>query len=680
MKPRLTARIRAFPKRLWAGLVARYFTVDPRASGVFRIVFGVFLVLDCLRHWSEIDFLYSNQGVLTNHFHLFKPTSGNGLSIFHAFSNSSEVHVLFALGLVCHLFFLVGYRTRTFAILSLIWVVSRDTRIPFVENGGYVVQNLACFWGCFLPLGQRFSVDAWLRSLEARKERSIDDLNLTDDPSGARKPVVSMIGLIIIVNLAIVYLFNVINKMGHLWRNGTAVHYVLHLDRMVTGVAVFLRETLPSPLISAADFGTLTVEALIFVLIASWRARFYTRPLAIVLMTALHTTFGVFMRLGPFSWALICWSLLLLLPVHFERARRFYERRSVASDLLVDVRDPFALFLGRVVRRLDPVGRILIEAAPEGTRFAVRRGEEISSDPRDVYLQLTEGMPFGRWLRKLAAVLSLGLVPFVVKATLARGPAVARLFGLGRRAKEKPATSPLVHRLLKPVRVVREGALVWLAFCALIQLYMENKLIPKTIPPPLKPDQVLQPDEKWAYDLVKKYLGDEVITIKPDPPEIVSMTIGYPRAFQGWGMFAPNPIQEDGILTIDAVTIDGRRFDPFTGDAPILDLRPVRGAGLSQLRQDYGNRIRLDRNTAYRDGLKEHLLGYHLRTGNPKDEIIAFDVYWVRDKCPKPPSNEPYDNDAVPLLSYRRPKLDQLTKELGIQIAPAPKVRSAEKW
>lgn len=666
-------------RRLWRALVDRYFTVDPRASGLFRIVFGVFLMLDCLRHWSEIGFLYSNDGVLTNHYHLFKPTSGNGLSIFHAFSSTAEVHVLFAAGMLAHFFYTIGWRTRLFAILSLVWVVSRDTRIPFVENGGYVVQNLLCFWGCFLPLGKRFSVDAWRASLSARTETSLEELTARDDPSGERTPVVSMIGLIVIVNLAVVYLFNVVNKVGHLWRRGEAVHYVLHIDRMVTGLGVFVREHSPPFLVTAADFAALLVEAFIFVCVATPRARFYARPLAMLLMLCLHGTFGTFMRLGPFSWCLICWSVLLLLPVHFERARRFYERRTKPCELVVDPATPFGMHLARVVARVDPTSRVALVDGGRGARLAVRREGETSHDPAVIWAWLTEALPFGRWLRWLLAVATFGVGPALARAVLGHPATVTRFLGL--RLEGRPQRPPRrLFGLGRLVRFAREGVLVYLAAAATYQLYYENKLIPKTLPPPLKEGQQLQPDEKWAMGLLKKYLGDETITLKPEPPSIVQMTIGYTRTFQGWGMFAPNPIQEDGILVVDAWTADGRRIDPLTGERPILDLRPLRGAGLSQLRQDYGNRIRSDRNVPYRDGLRDYLLRYPERTGDPKDELLAFDVYWLRDKCPSPPSHEPYDNDLVALIVYRKPKSDSAARALGIEIPPPPKVRSAEKW
>src|SRR5207237_1052680 len=48
---------------------------------------------------------------------------------------------------------------------------------------------------------------------------------------------------------------------------------------------------------------------------------------------------------------------------------------------------------------------------------------------------------------------------------------------------------------------------------------------------------------------------------------VYDATLIYPR-LQGWGMFAPNPITDDGSLTVDALTIDGRHTDPFPGAPP----------------------------------------------------------------------------------------------------------------
>jgi hypothetical protein len=114
------------------------------------------------------------------------------------------------------------------------------------------------------------------------------------------------------------------------------------------------------------------------------------------------------------------------------------------------------------------------------------------------------------------------------------------------------------------------------------------------------------------------------------------------------------------------------------GGEPILDLSKVRGAGLSQLRQDYGNRIRLDRNATYRDGLKEYLRRWHLETGRPEDELVGFDVYWVRDKCPAPGTDLPTQNDPVPIATWRKTAFAKLPD--GTRLPPSPKLRSADKW
>ena len=153
-------------------------------------------------------------------------------------------------------------------------------------------------------------------------------------------------------------------------------------------------------------------------------------------------------------------------------------------------------------------------------------------------------------------------------------------------------------------------------------------------------------------------------------------TIGYPRLYQGWGMFAPNPITDDGTVVVDGRTVDGRRLDPFTGKEPELDLTRSDGLGLGQIQQDYFNRIRLDRNAVFRQGLSEYLRAWHLRTGRPEDELVSFDVYWVRDQCPRPGDRKPYDNETIPILTWRKP--GYRPRAGAPPIPPEPKTQSAE--
>jgi hypothetical protein len=191
-----------------------------------------------------------------------------------------------------------------------------------------------------------------------------------------------------------------------------------------------------------------------------------------------------------------------------------------------------------------------------------------------------------------------------------------------------------------------EAALYWFTFCSVLQAFTDNK----SIPPWLKP--------KWV-------------------PEVVHATVGYPRLFQGWGMFAPNPITEDGTVVIDAITAAGRHVDPFTDLPPALDLTKSDGLGLSQIRQDYFNRIRLDHNKAFRPGLKDWILAYPTRTGRSEDEIVSFDVFWVRAQCPKPGTATMYENECVAILTYRKPGYRPPPGQKPLP--PEPRVETAER-
>ncbi len=143
---------------------------------------------------------------------------------------------------------LIGYRTRAAQLLALFLVTGMNIRVPAIENGGYVVQNILLTWTCFLPLGDRFSIDALLASLKRRREATEDELN---DRSAVlspeqQAPHVTLLGLVLIVQLSAIYFFNVIHKTGPAWKNGTAVHYVLYVDRMATPLIAQVRDHLPT--------------------------------------------------------------------------------------------------------------------------------------------------------------------------------------------------------------------------------------------------------------------------------------------------------------------------------------------------------------------------------------------------------------------------------------------------
>jgi hypothetical protein len=649
----LRARVRAFVDRVRVRLAwirDTYCVMDPRTAGLFRIVIGFLCTADAIRHWAVADVFYSNDGVLTNHYHLFRPSSAHNFSFYHAFSSLGEVHVAFAIAVFCHLCFMVGWHARLFSVFSFILVTSLDNRLVMVENGGYVVVNLIVGYSMFLPIERRFSVDALLRSYRERRERTAADLNERYRPAWATDPFVSIGVLIALLNLSVLYFFNVVNKSGSKWRWGETVHYVLYLNRMVTGVAVFFRNILPLWSTRVITWSVLVLEALICVWIMAPSGRRVTRWLAIAGIWLLHGTFGIMMRLGPFSWFLIGWSFLLFAPEQWETLEAWARRRAAPRTVVYDRRSPLAFAAMRLLARLDRLELLRFEESAEDQAsppLLLVRGEADRSTGAAALREIARALPGGRYVFPVLAALSLGLYRPLFAWVEGHRDAVARFLGLTlppRGAEARDAPSPITAALRRYRVYARETFLYYFAVCAIFQAIDENK----SIPPGAKP-------KKTAF---------------------MEATIGYPRLYQGWGMFAPNPITDDGSITIDGRTIDGRRIDPFTGKEPDLDLTDADGLGLGQIQQDYFNRIRLDRNKPFRQGLSEYLRAWHLRTGRPDDELVAFDVYWVRDQCPDLHSKKPYANETVPILVWRKPGY-RAPPELP-PIPPAPHEKSAE--
>src|SRR5215217_3370239 len=136
----------AMLSKLTAFFNEHYRRVDPRWLGIFRICFGSLLLSELLYRWSYARLLFSNDGVLPNHFSLFAPMGQDLFSIYHVFSTVEEVHVAFALTFVVFACFTIGYRTRLFHILSAFLITSLHSRNLFTENGGSVVTHSLAIW------------------------------------------------------------------------------------------------------------------------------------------------------------------------------------------------------------------------------------------------------------------------------------------------------------------------------------------------------------------------------------------------------------------------------------------------------------------------------------------------------------------------------------------------------
>ena len=627
--------------RLLDFLKQRYLAVDPRWLGVHRICLGCLLMVEVIRRMYYARAFYSNDGLLPNHFSLFRPMGRNLFSIYHAFSTYAEVQVAFSLTLLAFFLFTIGYKTKLFHLISAICIVSLNNRNIFVENGGTVVVNIMTVYTLFLPMGQRFSADAVLRSLKYKRDRSVHDLNAAD-PFRTGAKVYSLMVLLLLVQWSAIYFFNTVHKDGIGWRNGTALHWFFWQDRIVTDLGIWLRENVSLQPLRVMTYATLVIEGALacLILFPFWQT--WTRRLIFVLVLALHGGIAATSRIGPFSYVMSLFPILLLGARDYAAVGRWFSRAGRARTVIFHPDAGLCFQVCRVLDRLDPFDRLTFldsrqdRELPEG--YEGKAGlvvfDPTSSKFYAKELALSEALrvlPFG-WLYFFWP--RVPVVRQVVRKALGSRRARVRasewwgMTALPLAPDKAPRDTARFEQHKAALRIefekfafgMKELIVAFLFTAGVMALIHDNRYASKRF-------KIKRPE--WAIKLVE-----------------------YPRLLQGWGMFAPEPPYEDGRIVVDGRTKGGRKLDPLTGLAPEFDPHAPDGWGHEQFWCDYHNRIRYSGHAPNRQHLREYLLNVHKYGGNAEDKLVAFDVWWVQDQSPMPGERRGKPLKPLKLISY----------------------------
>jgi hypothetical protein len=596
-------------------LVRLYGSADPRSLGLMRVALGALLAVDVALKFPDAAAHLSNSGWLPNHFALFRPMSEHLFSVYLAFGSPREVDVLLGLHLLVCLLLMVGYRTKLMQLLALLLTTSLNSRNIMIENGGSVVLNILLVWTAFLPLGRRFSVDALRVALRARKETTQAALNQRLDPPREVTPVVSLAVTALLLQWAIIYAFNAVQKNGAPWRDGTAVYYFLQQDRLVTWFGAWLRGALPLGGMKLLTFAALLIEgSLPLLLLSPWRPRL-TRMLAFGLALLLHVGIDSVLQLGSFSWALLVAFLAFVPYEAWELLRRYFSARRTPCVLHFEPESGASLGLCRLVKRLDALGFVTFRALDAASPKKAERSLCVSIDGQKsmsgwaALVAIADALWFGsRPLRLLAPLLRRRVERRL--AELATTPEELDLdLGLEHLPAQADARSAEVSEARQFWQRLwanfRETGVAFLMVVCATQVLIENQVVPSALKP----------------------LGR---------PRLFETVITYPRIFQGWSMFAPAPPDRDGRLVIDGRTRDGRHFDPLTGREPVFEVHP-RGAPRTNLSWGYFHvRIALDRFKPYWSGVRDFVMNHHKLTGRLDDELASFEAYYVSETFPPP--------------------------------------------
>lgn len=621
-EPAIFPRVPA-PVTFRQSLVENYLTVDRRTLGFTRILLGFFLLTDLLRRTPAWLDMFSNEGVLPTHVNLFRPQAWGAFSLVNAFSTAPELWAFWAFAFITFFCLLIGYRTRLAQVLSLLIVTGMNGRVLLIENGGYVVQNLLLLWTVFLPLGDRFSVDGLLKSFRHVREHSLPDLNDRDALRNARpnNAHVTVVNLIILLQLSAIYYFNFIHKTGVPWRNGTGIHYVLYVDRMVTPLIGLVRDHVPGFVIYSLTYTVLAFELTLAMFLLSPLAKAWARRIAMFQIEVLHVGFGSTFVLGPFAWSLSVLATVLLGAEDWRIVTRAFKNPAREVTVRVGEGSGFLFSVGRLLRRLDGLEQVRFDAAP-AQRFLVRSADGRQHEGADALACIIEALPMGPWVSWMPRMAR----PLWNALFAERG--IARVDAwLGwpscAAAHDAPRESPILRRMGTLRKIGIELASLVMFTGAVNQALVEL----------------------WC---VKN-------RVKVPQPEVTRVLAQKMRFLQGWFMFSPNPVMDDGTIIVDAVTVDGRHIDPFTLKVPDFDIGSVKSYGYTQIWSDYFNRMHLPQNAAYRDAMRDYIFRLPQRTGRPEDAIVSGEVFWVKDMNPRFGTHVSTGHQKESLFTFKNP-------------------------
>lgn len=277
--------------------------VSARPLGVYRILFGLFVLAHLALITPDLDFWYSDRGLLVGD-EAVATAGPYRPSVLNHFQDPISVRVTLAAVAGVAVAFTLGWHTRIMSVLLYLGVMTFYNRNLLTNCGPDQVMMITSFYMMLAPCGAAYSLDA--RRLARRRGTVAEPLIY---PWAQR---------LMQLQLCLIYFVTAFLKCsGRCWTGGTAIHYVLFNHE----VGQFNLEWLGGyPLVlNLMAYGALVVEfALAFLL---WFRP--TRRWVAVLGVMLHVGIVPLVNVPLFGEQMTALYLLFLDPDELSALGRF---------------------------------------------------------------------------------------------------------------------------------------------------------------------------------------------------------------------------------------------------------------------------------------------------------------------------------------------------------------------
>jgi hypothetical protein len=263
-------------------------TCDARRYALLRVAYGILVLVYLLVLFPDFVVFYGERGVLPTA--VARQVGERGAwSVFDCLPHDEQtlqtcywIIVAQTVGLI------VGLGARLQAACLFVWWLSLHNRNALILDAEDTLFRLLAFYLTLMPIGQRWSIDAWLWKRPGKTRQA------------TRAPLWPL--RLLQIQMALVFWSAGLSKInGAAWLNGTALYYVARLDDY------FGRFPLPSFLFAKTWFVAFMTWTVIvtelFVPVFIWFRE--TRRWALLAVVALHLAMEYCMYLFLFNWIML---------------------------------------------------------------------------------------------------------------------------------------------------------------------------------------------------------------------------------------------------------------------------------------------------------------------------------------------------------------------------------------
>ena len=272
----------------------KVFSLDLRAIALARMAIGLMILVDLFIRCQDIGAFYLPDGITPVGAMPASPSTFKHLELYRHIESWWGVAGVMGLAAALAVCFMVGFYSRTTGLLSWYLLASIQNRNIYVNDGGDLTLKLFLFIGLWLPLGARWSLDAWRNPHWKRL------------PNQYQSPAT----VAMVLQFCVMYFTAGVLKSDPVWRQtGDAIWLTLNIDQFSTNLA---RALLPhTTLLRALTFFVLSIELTTPLLLLCPLVNHWTRSLNLLLLIGFHLGIASCMHLGLFMP--ICLSVLIFL-------------------------------------------------------------------------------------------------------------------------------------------------------------------------------------------------------------------------------------------------------------------------------------------------------------------------------------------------------------------------------